>query len=63
LVYLKSSWQDDGTDDNHKVRMEATFEEGQGPEGAVVPWMDGWNDNVNNNFFAINVSVQYFPIT
>jgi hypothetical protein len=39
--------------------VEAHFEGGQGPEGAVAPYMDGWNivlrENINEDFGSDNV--------
>jgi hypothetical protein len=34
-------------------RMEVTFEIGQGQEGAVVPWMDGWTVLFVHEFFLV----------
>jgi hypothetical protein len=31
--------------------MEVTFEEGQGPEGVVAPYMDGW---MNGSYSSMN---------
>jgi hypothetical protein len=41
-------------------RMEATFQEGQGPERSVVPWMDGWMDRGLTMIYYIPKSLFFF---
>jgi hypothetical protein len=39
-------------------RMEATFQGGQGPEGAVVPWMDAMQQLIYKQYvFIIYLSI------
>jgi len=52
--------------------MEASYEGGQGPEGVVAPWMDGWMDcllSFSTDFptscteaYSENIQVYYFDL-